>query len=342
MTRLGMIVRADSTGLGALSKRFHRMLEPNKTMIVDLSSYRGTKLYPQWYPNANKITRGFPTTQDIREFLSGLDVVISFEIFYHQQFTEIAALMGIKTILVIDNEYFDWFKKEYKYTKLPDTIIQPSLWQIDEMSKRFNTKYLPAPIFEDEFKEARIENLKRTGTRNFLFINGMNAAHDRNGLHSLYDALKHTKSDFNVTIKGQLNIERILHPKLKYDFSNPENNCDLFKGYDCLILPRRYAGLSLPMCEALQSAMPVIMTDVDPNNKVLPKEWLVPSYVKGKIMTRIELDLFEANAIDLAKLIDTIDLSTSEKQRACKIGEQYNAETLKPKFIEIINETARK
>lgn len=337
--KLGMIVRADKTGLGVMSRRFHRMLEPSKTMVVDLSIHRNTQLYPDWYPNTDMTTSGFPTNQQVREFLKDLDVVISFEIFYNYEFTEIAAQMGVKTILVIDNEYFEWFKAEFKHIKLPDAIIQPSWWQLDSMSKQFGSVYLPAPIFEDEFEDARKENLARTNTRNFLFINGMNAEHDRNGLFSLYDALKYTKTDFTVTIKGQLDIPKIAYPNVRYDFSNPENNNDLFKGYDCLILPRRYAGQSLPMCEALQSAMPVIMTDVDPNNKVLPKEWLVPSYVKGKIMTRFELDLFEANAIDLAEMIDTIDLGTEAKEKAYTLGQQYDPELLKPKFMNIIKKT---
>lgn len=38
-----------------------------------------------------------------------------------------------------------------------------------------------------------------------------------------------------------------------------------------MILPRKYAGLCLPMNEALMSGLPVIMTDIEPNNVILPK-----------------------------------------------------------------------
>ena len=51
----------------------------------------------------------------------------------------------------------------------------------------------------------------------------------------------------------------------------------MYSGFDAMVLPRRYAGLCLPMNEALMSALPVFMTNISPNNAILPPKWLAES-----------------------------------------------------------------
>jgi glycosyltransferase involved in cell wall biosynthesis len=163
-------------------------------------------------------------------------------------------------------------------------------------------------------------------------MNGKTAAEDRNGLQSLYIALRYTDANFTVTIKAQNDVQRHKDPRLVYDFTAPERQADLYDGFDALILPRRYAGQSLPMTEALYCGLPVVMTDIDPNNKVLPPEWLVPARKAGTLMTRIPLDVYSASQKALAEKLATLDTSKRAKMKARNIGMKYDSEHLRAKY----------
>jgi hypothetical protein len=93
------------------------------------------------------------------------------------------------------------------------------------------------------------------------------------------------------------------------------------------------------MNEALLSGLPVFMTDVSPNNQVLPSDWLVESYTIGKLMTRTVLDVYSADPMQLAQKIDsyiTGDQSES-KLRAFDIGyANFSYESLKQKYLDIL------
>ena len=109
-----------------------------------------------------------------------------------------------------------------------------------------------------------------------------------------------------------------------------------------MVLPRRYAGLCLPMNEALISGLPVFMTDVSPNNQILPREWLVKSDKIGEFKTKSMVDIYEANHEELAKSIDNyfnnINIYDS-KQKAIELGfNNFSVEVLKDKWLNIINE----
>lgn len=334
--KLALIARQDKSGLGqGQTLRLARLLNPDKIMLIDSTSFNGAKQFPEWYKDYGSVTiNGFPNDLQIRHFISGLDIVLTCETFYNIRFTIIAKDMGVKTVCIANPEFFDWFKPNFTFVPRPDKVIIPSEWMMDRMSE-FNATYLPTPIFEDEFKQAREINLKRTGKPRYLFMNGKTAAHDRNGLESVYEALHLSKGDFEIVIKAQGDIKKHPDPRIIYDFSNPDNQEDLYKDYDAMILPRRYAGQALPMTEALQSALPVIMTDIDPNNKVLPKEWLVPATKTGEFMTRTLIDIFSATPLYLAEMLDASEWSEAKKY-ACHLNKQYDAETLRPKYEELL------
>jgi hypothetical protein len=107
-----------------------------------------------------------------------------------------------------------------------------------------------------------------------------------------------------------------------------------------MILPRRYAGLCLPMNEALISALPVFMTDISPNNKVLPEEWLFESKKIDELQTRTMLDVYGGNAKMLGKLVDdyySLDI-LKLKNKAFDIGNNnFSIQSLKEKYINLIN-----
>jgi glycosyltransferase involved in cell wall biosynthesis len=337
--RLGLIARMDKSGLGAQTLRLTRLLQPQSVMLIDSTSFNGSKQFPEWYTGRRNVMpiHGFPTDEQVRLFLNSVDTIVTCETFYNNQITFIARGFGVKTILIANPEFFDWYKPEFAFVPSPNKVIVPSKWKLTEMSRRFNADYLPTPIFEDEFKETRDDNLKRTG-RNYLFINGRTAVHDRNGLESLYEALEIAKGDFTITVKSQDNVKKHPDPRLIYDFTNPDNQADLYKGFDALIQPRRYGGQTLSMSEALLSGLPVIMTDIDPNNKVLPPDWLVPATKTGEFMTRTMIDIYSASPYILAHKLDTLEVDESLKRQAYEIGKQYEAENLRSQYEGLLNE----
>jgi glycosyltransferase involved in cell wall biosynthesis len=109
-----------------------------------------------------------------------------------------------------------------------------------------------------------------------------------------------------------------------------------------MVLPRRYAGLCLPMNEALISGMPVFMTDVSPNNQILPGKWLVESKKIGEFKTKSMVNIYEANPERLANMIDKYIEGgniNDYKNKAVEIGfNNFSVEVLKDKYLQIINE----
>jgi glycosyltransferase involved in cell wall biosynthesis len=114
----------------------------------------------------------------------------------------------------------------------------------------------------------------------------------------------------------------------------------MYDGFDAMILPRRYAGLCLPMNEALMSGLPVFMTDISPNNKILPQEWLVKSNKIGILKTRAVLDVHAADPKSLARMVDDYMKQKSkiaEKKQAFEIAmNNFAAENLKQKYLDIL------
>jgi hypothetical protein len=94
------------------------------------------------------------------------------------------------------------------------------------------------------------------------------------------------------------------------------------------------------MNEALLSALPVFMTNISPNNFILPQEWLVKSDSIGTIRTKVRLELFEADSKVLAKTIDDyvmIKDKTFYKEQAYNIGvSNFSPTILKNKYTELI------
>jgi glycosyltransferase involved in cell wall biosynthesis len=108
-----------------------------------------------------------------------------------------------------------------------------------------------------------------------------------------------------------------------------------------MILPRRYAGLCLPMNEALMSALPVFMTNVSPNNKILPEDWLVESTKIGSFRTKSMVDIYDIAPDKFANIVDGYIKNNNKKEfkeKALSIGlENFSIDKLKQKYLEIIN-----
>lgn len=342
--KLGMIVRADDTGLGNQTHELVKMLNPEKILIIDSSKFnnKGVQHY-DWYENRNVVvSKGFPDNNTVVRFFSGINVVLSCETFYNRDFVALAKKKRIKTILQYNFEFLENLSNERAI--LPDVLLAPSLWRFEDVKDRFENKclvkHLPPPTSPDIFKNNREENKKRSGR--LLHVGGKAAIYDRNGTESVIEMLKYSKEDYELVIKSQTDLEiECDDPRVTFVIGNEENRQDLYSGYDAMIIPRRYAGLCLPMNEALMSGLPVFMTDISPNNIILPGDWLAKSHFVRVFMTRVGLDLYNADPESLAKVVDNYfskkDLS-EDKDKAYLLGYQnFSSDELKEKYIELIN-----
>ena len=341
--RLGIIARSDNTGLGNQTRELVKMLNPTKILLIDSSHFNGNEQHPEWYSEYNVTTTkyGMASKEEASKFLDGLDVVISCEIFYHNSFITMAKKRKVKTILQYNYEFLDYLVNPD--VELPDILVSPSLWNFEDVVKKFSDRakviHLPPPTSVDLFLNAKNINISKTHKK-ILHIGGKAAVKDRNGTNTVIEMLNYSKADYELVIKSQTPLDiKCDDPRLTIDTSNPETRESLYEGYDAMILPRRYAGLCLPMNEALLASLPVFMTNISPNNSILPEQWLVDSKKIDRLMTRTMLDVYEGDAKMLAKLVD--DYYDSDiflnKSKAFDIGiNNFSNETLYQKYQDLL------
>jgi hypothetical protein len=339
--RIGLIARSDNSGLGNQTRELAYMLNPSKILLIDSSSFNQNTQNPDWYSNYNVQTNlGFIGDSVALEFLKNLDVVISCEIFYNKNFPKLAKQSGVKTILQYNYEFLD--NLQSPRLALPDILLSPSKWNLDDVVRKFGQScsviHLPPPTDHRTFEDVRKINSR--STRKLLHIAGKVAVMDRNGTDTVIEMMKYSKEDFTLEIRCQDKLEyNINDDRIKIISDNVKDQKDLYSGYDAMILPRRYAGLCLPMNEALLSGLPVFMTDISPNNQVLPSDWLVASHKVGELMTRTMLDVYSADPVLLAAKIDHYmsNDQTEAKKAAFDVGySKFSSESLKQKYLDIL------
>ena len=341
--RLGIIARSDNTGLGNQTRELVNMLNPTKIMLINSLSFNRNKQHPEWYEGYDcQHIRGFPRAFEIDIFLKGLDVVLTCETFYNKEFIDLARRKKVKTVLQYNYEFLEYLAQPK--LAFPDVLLAPSLWNFEHVTELFGNKtiveYLPPPTEHTLFDSVR-ENNNSKHHNKILHIGGKAASEDRNGTKSVVEMLKYSQEDFQVVVKTQTPLElKCNDPRLIVDTNDVLNRESMYDGFDAMILPRRYAGLCLPMNEALMSGLPVFMTDISPNNRILPQEWLAQSKKIGSLRTRTVLDVYSADPRTLARIIDTYmkeKNTTAEKQKAFDIGiNNFSATNLKQKYLDIL------
>jgi hypothetical protein len=346
--RLGIIARSDNTGLGYQTKQLTDMLNPSKVMLIDFSQHNSNTQHPEWYNGYEVINvLGIPDGRDIDRFLKDIDVVLSCETFYNNDELILKARdKGIKTILQYNYELFGNLSK--KNMELPNVLVSPSLWKIDDIEFKFGRKakvvHLAPPTNINLFDGASKINRLKTHNR-ILHIGGKRAAQDRNGTNTIVDMLKYSKADYELVIKTQTKLDINLNDdRIVLDYNDSVDRESMYTGFDAMVLPRRYAGLCLPMNESLLSALPVFMTNISPNNKVLPERWLVESHLIDEFRAKTLIQVYEANLRKLAELVDNYVMlddqqKINEKQEALCIGyDNFSPNKLLPEYIKLINE----
>ena len=341
---LGIIARSDNTGLGNQTRELVKMLNPDKILLIDSEHFNGNEQHPEWYKDYNVTTTlsGFPTKPEVIEFLRNIDVVLSCETFYRQDFLHYAKRRGIKTILQYNFEFL--LNMSNPDAELPDVLLAPSLWNIEQIEKMVNGRckviHLPPPTDSILFENVRQNNMSKDHNR-LLHVGGKFAAKDRNGTQTVLEMLKYSKASYELVITTQKFPElNLKDSRVTLNNSNPENREELYNGFDAMLLPRRYAGLCLPMNEALISGLPVFMTDISPNNLLLPKEWLIKSEHINSFQAKSLVDVYDGNPEHLATIVDEYMNNKDRremKDSALQIGLNHFAKNnLKDKYLDLI------
>ncbi len=342
MVRLGLIAFANTGGLAIQTKRIATMLNPSRILVIDSSPFSKNKKQDfSFFKDYDYfVTKGFPKNYDIIKFIDGLTHVFTVENPYNFYLIHACKERGIKVICQTNYEFCENIYNSH--LPIPDLFLMPSYWMIDEMRDKYGldrVKYLSPPIDENEFKEAREKNKDTVGKTKFLHIIGTLAFHDRNGTLDLLRAVKKAKSDFKLVIRSQHKLPGkylIKDPRVEYRIKDVKKNSDLYRNFDALILPRRYGGLSLTTNEALLSGLPVMMTDISPNNKLLPKEWLVPARKVGSFQARAVIDYYSVGIDELAEKIDSWCDFLPDKKQAYQLGIiNFSMDILEPKYREL-------
>lgn len=338
---IGLIARSDNTGLGIQTHEFYKHIQPDKTMVVDVSKLNNLPLHNYRYPGAKVVTDQM-SIADIKEFLDGLKVIFCCETPYNYDLFRIARNRGVKIILQYNYEFLDMKRAADIY--YPDVFAAPSEWHIEDVKKEFrNVLHLPVPVNRELLLFAEKKKYKR-----FLHIAGNAATHDRNGTAATIGAFASLNNlDIELVVKcfNKGAVEKLPKPAAKniyIDVHNTTNYEHNYMGFDAMILPRKYGGLCLPMQEALSCGMSVIMTDISPNNHILPKEWLVPVQNKFKFESRYTIEVNEPNTAELANKIKWLAEMDEKKavensHMADKIASALDWKIWKQKYLDLLN-----
>jgi hypothetical protein len=210
-----------------------------------------------------------------------------------------------------------------------------------------NYEWLPLPI---EIKKKReIKELKTIG-----HIVGRPTYMDRNGTVEFLEAVEKLGNRFNYVLYYQEPkderalkyfkpvFEKIVETqKLGLNFkviANVENNEDMYKEMDLLVLPRKYGGLCLPAREALGHGIPVIMPNIDPNYSELPKEWLFQAELIGSFYFHAPVNVFKSDVDSIIRKVNEIELYIENyNTTAYSIALRLSWEVLKPLYQQILN-----
>lgn len=346
--------RMDNSGLGQQTLEFFEAMQPEKTVVVDISMLeripdRRMKQYPERY-NTNDVNQivtiiyGIPNEYDIRQFLEGLDVVFIAESAYNMNFYQIAKQMGVKTAVQYNYEFFDWYKGSMWHNSCPDLFIAPSSWHyedVDELCKEKGIKhvYLHCPVNRD-----KIERRYLNSATTFVHVAGRPAALDRNGTYTFLKALALAPDDLRGRVYTQdrdlMNEIKSEYPSVDVKFNVPDYT-EIYKKGSVLVLPRKYGGNCLPMNEALAAGMPVVMTKIPPQVDFLPERWLVGA-VKSDVefAPRFPIDVYETDEAALMlkmrwfKSLSDADMR-EQSNIASDLADKISWATMKPNYQEV-------
>lgn len=351
--KIGLLAYSSNTGLGYQTLDFYKNMSPEKVLLVDLSKFNGMETHHDRYYRP-RITDGFPTDEDCEWLTDGVDIIFVCETPLNFKLFEIARRKGVKSVLQYNYEFLNYFKD--RSLPAPDIFASPSLWEMEKVKELGLGKvvYLPVPV---DLEKIPFRSFEKAET--FVHILGRPAAHDRNGAIEYLEAIKtlpeyyrskifyqtpveqNTKKIFEPIERKLEEVKSLLGERLEIVVDCKDNR-EMYKNGEILVLPRKYGGLCLPLWEALSAGMPTIMTDIDPNNKILPKEWLVESYLSGEIYTHSAIPFYSPRVPDLVSAMLRVSKNIKEHNIiARKLAINFSWELQKSRYLTLFEQVIK-
>ena len=332
--KVGLLARSEDRGLGLQSWEFFRHMHPDRTLHVDMGELaRGFPSHPERFPGATNVRfeGGQFDRTTIRNWLDGLDVVVSCETFYDWRMVDWARDMGVATVCQVNPEFY---KHDIERASHPTAWWAPSPWLIDRLPD--TTRLVPVPVAAERFPMTIPE---RTDRLRVLHIAGHRAANDRNGTLQLLTALRAVSEPMLVRLLSQDSRLPRNRPRHGVEVVNEaggrENYWDLYDDADVLVLPRRYGGLCLPVQEAMASGLAVVMTDCPPNDWWPTIRTRAP--IRGTMNTGLgKLPMHAAEPRDLARMLSRLaaepEFVTDYQARSLGWAETHSWDALRPLY----------
>lgn len=339
--KIGLIARADKTGLGIQTKAFYDHMSPDRTLVVDLRHCSGQSPDLSLYPDAKVWhDRRYPGTEIIADpvidqFLDGLDLVFTCETPYNYYLFQKARELGVRTVQQYNFEFLDYL--HFSGLPFPDLLAAPSPWNIPVVKRKLpsvRVELLPVPV-----DRKLLPFQQRSSLNKLLHIAGTPAVEDRNGTLLAIEAMKYVESPVTLTVKTQKRIPANPPQNVHIDNSDVENYWDLYGDEDAFLFPRKFGGLSLPINESISCGMVPILSGCEPQTAWIPTECLVRGSVTKQIMTKTMIDIYEVSPHSLAMKIDEFyedRLSFNKLSfKMNEIGDSISWDTLKPRYISV-------
>ena len=177
---------------------------------------------------------------------------------------------------------------------------------------------------------------------------------DRAGTEIVLDSLRFLRNRIDLTIRTQSPLSapqdlrlRSLDRKrlpavLVGDIEDPR---ELYAGYDVLVAPRRYGGLSLPLGEAASCGLAILAGNRLPESSFLPAESLLPIVTGRPVRFQSGVTFLEdVTPQGLAAAMDRLVENPSTVARLSEASdahaESISWPVLLPRWLEMLERTA--
>lgn len=306
--KIGMIVRADHTGLGNQTWEAWRHIQPYRTLVVLPSKGAGANL-PQhtdrytgpgvlttkWSPDPPRRLRQWAV-----DWLAESDIVYSAETFYDPTLCRQLDDRGVATVLHANPELYDGEEQS-------TDVWLPTSWLVDLVASKTNTEPIVMPMPAPTDRAIRREpDMPRRIVHPTSVAMG-----DRNGGAAVMRAITYVIGrNHNVTFDP-------VGPTTKWvpKSRTVDDWWERDAGAWMSIIPRRYGGLCLPALEAMAAGVPVLMPDVSPQNRDWPAVVTFPTNKRANPMN-MKGGRIAINAPQPASVRDAMQSLMSEHRHA--------------------------
>jgi len=254
----------DNGGLGNLTWEFWRHVRPAATVVMQFGPKARGGEYPEryhgdlhegqevYFNTPGKVVLG---DAQARWLIENSDVIYSAETFYSPVFAAAASKAGVPTVLHSMPEL-------YRPAEGGSHVWVPTDWELSRMPP--GTDVVRVPVATDRFRTRPAEGPVDT----FVHM-AAPAMLDRNGTAIVLSALGKVRTRFRMVLLhpatappakvGNVTVETRGETEHYWESWADES-------FGALVLPRRYAGLSLPMQEAHAAGLPIVASNLSPQN----------------------------------------------------------------------------